>query len=347
MKKIILIIAALVISLQARTITDQIGRKVEVPDHVTKVVVLMHQAIDILVQLNAQDKMVGVMDSWEKRLGSNFTGLFPGITKLPKVGNLRTANVEAIAKLHPDVVIVTSYMPRDVIESMSKLKIPVIALSLLKTNMKNSAAYEPVLDKTTADKQYLEGLEQGIEILADVTNTKPQGKKLIAFMEESRAILAKEMKKVKSKKLITAYIANPGLHTYGSGKYTSSFLAHIGAENVAEKAVHGYKQISLEQLYKWNPEYIIVQNRHHKLYEQILSDKLWAKLSAVKNKKVLFMPQYARVWGHPLPEVIALGELYVAKLFYPKALASFDINGRINKFYKEFYRTSYNPAWSK
>lgn len=344
------LLLAITLSVEAattRTITDQIGRTVKIPVKVTKVVVLMHQAIDMLVQLNAQGKIVGVMDTWEKDLGQNFSALFPGITKLPKVGTLRSANLEAVAKLHPDVVIVTSYMPKDVIASITKLKIPVIALSLLKTNAKNSAAYAPKLDAKTADKQYLEGLEQGIEILADITSTKEQGNKLIAFMHESRAILAKHLQGLKKKKEVSAYVANPGLHTYGSGKYVSSFFTHVGAYNVAENAFRGYKQISIEQLYKWNPDYIIVQNRHKALYDSILKARQFKKLKALKKHRVLYMPQFARVWGHPLPEVIALGELYVAKIFHPSMLKDFDVNARVQKFYKEFYRVDYNEAWSK
>lgn len=51
-----------------RTITDQLGRQVTIPDRVDKVVVLQHQTLNILVQ---QD-IVGVMSSWKKQLGPEF-----------------------------------------------------------------------------------------------------------------------------------------------------------------------------------------------------------------------------------------------------------------------------------
>ncbi|MDI8106991.1 membrane-bound lytic murein transglycosylase MltC, partial [Salmonella enterica subsp. enterica serovar Anatum] len=40
---------------------DQIGRQVTVPDTVDRVVVLQHQTLNLLVQMNATDKIVGVM----------------------------------------------------------------------------------------------------------------------------------------------------------------------------------------------------------------------------------------------------------------------------------------------
>ena len=36
-----------------RTVTDQLGRQVTLPDHVTRVVVLQHQTLNLLVQLHA------------------------------------------------------------------------------------------------------------------------------------------------------------------------------------------------------------------------------------------------------------------------------------------------------
>ena len=36
-----------------RTVTDQLGRQVTLPDHITRVVVLQHQTLNLLVQLHA------------------------------------------------------------------------------------------------------------------------------------------------------------------------------------------------------------------------------------------------------------------------------------------------------
>ncbi|MDA5180165.1 hypothetical protein PG930_22745, partial [Klebsiella pneumoniae] len=47
-----------------RTVTDQLGRQVTLPDHVTRVVVLQHQTLNLLVQLHAAEDIVGVLSSW-------------------------------------------------------------------------------------------------------------------------------------------------------------------------------------------------------------------------------------------------------------------------------------------
>ena len=52
-----------------RIVTDQLGRDVTLPDEVKRIVVLQHQSLNALNELNALDKVVGVQESWEKSLG--------------------------------------------------------------------------------------------------------------------------------------------------------------------------------------------------------------------------------------------------------------------------------------
>ena len=58
-----------------RVVTDQLGRDVTLPDQVKRVVVLQHQSLNALNELNALDKVVGVQESWEKSLGKNYIRL--------------------------------------------------------------------------------------------------------------------------------------------------------------------------------------------------------------------------------------------------------------------------------
>lgn len=51
-------------ALAARQITDQLGRQVTIPDNVDRVVVLQHQTLNLLVQLDATKDIVGVLNNW-------------------------------------------------------------------------------------------------------------------------------------------------------------------------------------------------------------------------------------------------------------------------------------------
>src|SRR5215813_8401263 len=67
----------------ARTVTDQLNRTVTVPDSVNRIVVLQHQTLDLLVELGAADKIVGVLAKWKS--------LIPGLDKYaPQIADLPT-----------------------------------------------------------------------------------------------------------------------------------------------------------------------------------------------------------------------------------------------------------------
>lgn len=113
-RSFVLVCASMLFAFSAqadRTITDQLGRQVTIPDHVDKVVVLQHQTLNILVQLNAQQDIVGVMSSWKKQLGPEFARFMPTITTLPTPGDLTSVNIESLLAIHPQVVFVANYAP--------------------------------------------------------------------------------------------------------------------------------------------------------------------------------------------------------------------------------------------
>lgn len=64
-----------------RQIVDQIGRTVTIPDKVERTVVLQHQTLNLLVQLDATDKIVGVMSNWKQQLGDGYAQLAPSLEK--------------------------------------------------------------------------------------------------------------------------------------------------------------------------------------------------------------------------------------------------------------------------
>lgn len=66
-------------ALADRQVTDQLNRTVTLPDHITRAVVLQHQTLNLLVQLDAMPQVVGVLNSWQKQLGPNYLRLAPSL----------------------------------------------------------------------------------------------------------------------------------------------------------------------------------------------------------------------------------------------------------------------------
>lgn len=322
-----------------RTFTDQIGRQVTVPDKVDRVVVLQHQTLNLLVQMNATDKIVGVMANWKQQLGDGYARLAPELAQKTALGDLTHVDPEQLVALHPQVVFVTNYAPQEMIDKISSLDIPVVAISL----RHDAAGEQTKMNPTMADEEqaYDRGLREGITLIGDIVNKPQEAKALIDATDKGRKLVSDRLQAIPEDQRVRAYMANPDLTTYGSGKYTGLMMAHAGALNVAASTVKGFKPVAMEQVIAWNPQVIFVQDRYPKVVDEILQSPQWQVIDAVKNHRVYMMPDYAKAWGYPMPEAMGIGELWMAKKLYPQKFTDIDMRSVANGWYQRFYRTDY------
>jgi iron complex transport system substrate-binding protein len=326
----------------SRQITDQLGRQVTLPDQVTRVVVLQHQTLNLLVQLDATDQIVGILDSWKKQLGNNYVRLAPRLANLPTVGDLTQVNLESLLALHPQVVFVTNYAPQEMIDQISHSGIAVVAISLRKDIPGQEAKLNPVMKDE--EQTYNQGLKDAITLIGNVVNRQQQAQKLIDYTFSQRQYLDDKIKSLPATQRVRVYMANPDLTTYGSGKYTGLMMNHAGAINVAAASVKGYQQVAMEQVIAWNPQVIFVQDRYPDVVQQINHDSKWQVIDAVKNHRVYLMPEYAKAWGYPMPEALALGELWMAQKLYPALFSTLDMQQKAETYYQQFYRNHYQAT---
>ncbi|ENB7994692.1 ABC transporter substrate-binding protein [Escherichia coli] len=322
-----------------RTFTDQIGREVKVPDKVDRIVVLQHQTLNLLVQMNATDKIVGVMSNWKQQLGSNYARLAPELSNKASLGDLTHVDAEKLVALHPQVVFVTNYAPQEMIDKISSLGIPAVAISLRHDDEGERNKLNPVM--ADEEQAYVKGLYEGIMLIGNIINKPEEAKALIKATENGRRMVSNRLQLLPEEQRVRAYMANPELTTYGSGKYTGLMMKHAGAVNVAASTIKGFKQVSIEQVIEWNPQVIFVQNRYPAVVNEIQSSPQWQVIDAVKNHRVYLMPEYAKAWGYPMPEAMGIGELWMAKKLYPDKFNDVDMHKIVNDWYRTFYRTDY------
>ncbi|EFM6084168.1 ABC transporter substrate-binding protein, partial [Escherichia coli] len=252
-----------------RTFTDQIGREVKVPDKVDRIVVLQHQTLNLLVQMNATDKIVGVMSNWKQQLGSNYARLAPELSNKASLGDLTHVDAEKLVALHPQVVFVTNYAPQEMIDKISSLGIPAVAISLRHDDEGERNKLNPVM--ADEEQAYVKGLYEGIMLIGNIINKPEEAKALIKATENGRRMVSNRLQLLPEEQRVRAYMANPELTTYGSGKYTGLMMKHAGAVNVAASTIKGFKQVSIEQVIEWNPQVIFVQNRYPAVVNEIQS----------------------------------------------------------------------------
>lgn len=236
------------------------------------------------------------------------------------------------------MVFVANYAPAEMIQQIQNAGIPVVAISL----RKDAAGQQNKMNPTMKDEEqsYNEGLKQGIRLIADVVDRKTQGEALIKYAFDARAKYNAPVSDIPDSKRVRVYMANPDLNTYGSGKYTGLMMKHAGALNVAAASVKGARQVSLEQVLQWDPQVIFVQDRYPQVVTQIMNAPNWQAIDAVKNHRVWLMPEYAKAWGYPMPEALAIGELWMAKKLYPQAYKDVDADAQAQDYYQLFYRVN-------
>lgn len=324
-----------------RVVVDQLGRRVTIPQKVNRVVCLMHHSLNIMLELQAGDTLVGIIKNWDKLLFEGVKDIYPRLKTLPTPGDLNTVNMEEIIKLNPDVVIVTHYFPSNLIKKMEDAGLAVIAISLYTADFEQASKQNPKL--LDPDKAYTVGLKQGVTLLGEVLGRQAKTKELNDFIVEKRALVGNRVADIPEAKRTRCYIANPDLNTYGSGKYPGVIMNRAGGVNVASN-IDGYKQVDMEQILAWNPQVIFIQDRYANVAQQIKKDASWNGITAVKEHRVYVTPEYVKPWGHPCPESMALGELWMGKKLYPDRFKDIDLPKIVNEFYTRFYGVPYKGA---
>jgi iron complex transport system substrate-binding protein len=99
-----------------RDVTDELGRKIQIPQNIHRVVSLAPSITETLYALGVQDRLVG---------DSDYCDYPPEAKQKPHVGGTISPSIETIASLHPDVVFVNKGINRlDTVNSLASLGIP-------------------------------------------------------------------------------------------------------------------------------------------------------------------------------------------------------------------------------
>ncbi len=327
-------------AMETRVVTDQLGRQVTIPKEVKRIVVLQHHTLDLLLELQAGDKIVGAVNKWQELVSPELGEIYPPLKKMPTPGDLKDINVEELVKLHPDVVIVTSYISKDVIAKVEKVGIPVVAVSYYKADKEEASKINPNLKNP--DKAFTEGFVEGVKLIGTIANKEAKAQELIDYTLKNREFVNSHLASATAtEKKPRVYMANPEMSTYGTGKYVGVMMEKAGVENVAAADVKGFAKVTMEQIAAWNPEIIFVQSRYKSLADEIKTSPAWAGIAAVQKGQVVVAPEYAKPWGNPCPESMALGELWLAKTFHPDLFADVDMKAKANEFYTQFYGVPY------
>ena len=298
------------------TVTDQAGREVTIEKEPKRLITAYYITTSLLMALDLEDSIVGIENDPEKRAIYGLSE--PDLLKLPTVGTAKELDLEKVASLEPDLLILPM-----------KLKNTVGTLETLG------------FDVLLVDPESQERLVGMIELVGLAANKKEEAKQLQDFIKEQETFLATALAGVKKP---SVYLAGNSsmLKTAGNAMYQANMIQLAGGINVANEIKDTYwAEIDYEQLLTWNPDYIILAAEATYTVEDVLKDPNLADCTAVKNKNVYRFPNKAEAWDSPVPSSI-LGALWLANILHEDNVSDAECAARMDAYYEKFYGITYS-----
>jgi iron complex transport system substrate-binding protein len=270
-----------------REVVDEMGRKVRVPASATRIISLAPSVTETLYALGLQDRLVGDTD---------FCDYPADAQKKPKVGGAINPNLEVIAALHPDLVLVTKALNRlETVRALDTLGIPIYA----------------------TDPHSVDEIISSTEKLADVLGAPQAGKQLGEDMQRRLEIIQERIGKDAPRRVFFIVWMEP-LISVGQDTFVAGALRKAGGTSVVDSK-QDWPQISLEEVVRLQPEYLVFAPSHsqadaHEL-DSLSGRPGWRILEAVQNHHFAVISDAVI---RPAPRIVsAIEEL--AKQLHPAA----------------------------
>lgn len=294
-------------------VTDQTGREVEIKKEVNRIVSSYYISSSLLIALGLEDKVVGIEMKADTR--EIYKKAAPEFLNLPAVGSGKGVNIEEIASLEPDLVILP-FKLKDSVAQLEELKIPVIVI----------------------DPETMENFISCIDLIARATGKEERGQQLIQYYETTIATVQEKTKGLEQKPKVYLSAGSDYLSTCTSKMYQNDLIAMAGGENVSSGLTEGYWQtISPEELLKWNPDRIFMVSYAEYTKEDLLHDNRLANLNAVKNQAIDTFPSRLEAWDYPTPSS-ALGILWLTSQLHPDLYQKEKYIREAKQFYQDYYQ---------
>lgn len=272
---------------EPRIVTDQVGRRVEVPQPLRRVVSLAPSVTETIYALGAQDLLVGDTDA------CNYP---PAAQKLPKIGGPFTPNLEVIVSLKPDLVVAAanSGNRKETVDALDLLHVP--------TYSTNAKTVEDVLTS--------------IIELADVLGVGDNGRALADSMRTRLADLHNKLENVTPTRAMFVVWQEP-LISIGQDTYIADAMRRAGAESVV-MTKQDWPRLSWEEALRLQPEYLVFASAHPDEVTATLNGMRnlpgWRDLKAVTENKIVIISDAVNL---PAPRIVdAIEEL--AKRLHPE-----------------------------
>ena len=270
-----------------REVTDEVGRTVRIPMNPSRIVSLAPSLTETVYALGVEDRLVGDTD---------YCDYPPDAQKKPKVGGVIDPNLEEIAALRPDLVLVTKGANRlETVRALDSFGIPTYA----------------------TDPHKVDEIITSMEKLADVLNVPAAGKALAEDLQRRLTILQTKLRALPPRRVLFVVWTEP-LISVGKDTFIADALHKAGAVSIVD-STQDWPQISMEEVARLQPEYLIFAASHPDAavrdYDSLANLAGWRILNAVRNRHYAVISDAVI---RPAPRIVSAIE-DLARQLHPEA----------------------------
>ncbi len=308
-----------------RTVTDDTGRRAEVPAKAARVYAAGPPA-SMLVFALAPEKLLG----WTTPFRPDERPFVPAkYLDLPTLGRLtgrgNTANVEVVLAAKPDLIVDYGAV---------------------------GATYVALADRVQAQTgiPYLlldgafERMPASLRRLGGILGEPARGEEWARYAQGILDDVAARVARIPRERRPRVYYGRGprGLDTGLAGSINMESIERVGATNVAASlGKGGLVQVSVEQVLAWDPDAILTIDRT--FYASLWRDPLWQGLKAVQSGRVYLSPNVPYGWIDFPPSINRLvGLRWLGRSLYPDTFPE-DLRPFVREFYTRAYHQTPTP----
>jgi iron complex transport system substrate-binding protein len=289
----------------SKVVTDYFGREIHIPTQVTRVIPVFNVQSEYMCILGARNKIIGVGVVHPD--DNIFDRIFPGIYELPRVG-ANTINLEKIVELDPDVVLCGNN--KTMAENIERLNI--ITVGSFPRN--------------------IGGILEQIRITGIIVGKEAEADIIINYLSAMLNFIKNTTDSLPDRDKPGVYYARyHPYETLGRGIHAEIIAAAGGNNVVSDLGESGQALVvSLENIYKWNPDVIILRDKAPLSADDLYKDPKWKDISAIRNRRVY---REHRNWSEFRVETF-FGIMEKAKWFHPDLFADLNPDEEYEKFFE-------------
>ena len=277
---------ALALPVYGRELVDQVGRKVEVAEPLTRVVSLAPNLTEISYEVGGGETLVGA---------TRFANVPEAAAKLPTVGTYVALDVEKIVSLKPQLCLaIRDGNPKAAVDRLEALGIPVYVF----------------------DPQNLEEIIDTVERLGTIYRAEVHAEALAAGYRQRLDWVDRQVETVSARPRVFFQIDAQPVISAGANTFLHQLLTRSGAINLAADR-SGYPRYTWEELLVLDPEVVLLASMGGGYTDQELRSRWeeWPQISAVRNQRLHVVE--ADLFDRPTPRLIDALE-YLVGLLHPE-----------------------------